>query len=45
MMLTGALTRQFFVMRHGSKLGRNGHPWPHALVGKIEPLSVTELAG
>ncbi len=33
MMLAGALIRQFFVMRHGFKLGRNGHPWPYALVG------------
>jgi len=35
MMLAGALIRQFFVMRHGFKLGRNGHPWPYALVGVI----------
>ena len=33
MMLAGALIRQFFVMRHGYKLGRNGHPWPYAMVG------------
>ena len=33
MMLAGALIRQFFVMRHGYKLGRNGHPWRYALVG------------
>ena len=33
MMLAGALIRQFFVMRHGYKLGRNAHPWPYALVG------------
>jgi uncharacterized membrane protein len=33
MMLAGALIRQFFVMRHGFKLGRNPHPWPYALVG------------
>ena len=33
MMLAGALIRQFFVMRHGFKLGRNSHPWPYALVG------------
>ena len=26
MMLAGALIRQFFVMRHGYKLGRNRHP-------------------
>ena len=35
MMLAGALIRQFFVMRHGFKLGRNGHPWPYALVGVV----------
>ena len=33
MMLAGALIRQFFVMRHGYKLGRNRHPWAYALVG------------
>ena len=35
MMLAGALIRQFFVMRHGFKLGRNAHPWPYALVGVV----------
>ncbi|MEO6624749.1 MAG: urate hydroxylase PuuD [Burkholderiaceae bacterium] len=35
MMLAGALIRQFFVMRHGFKLGRNSHPWPYALVGVV----------
>ncbi len=35
MMLAGALIRQFFVMRHGYKLGRNKHPWPYALVGVV----------
>lgn len=35
MMLAGALIRQFFVMRHGYKLGRNGNPLPYALVGVI----------
>ena len=35
MMLAGALIRQFFVMRHGYKLGRNGHPWPYAMVGVV----------
>ena len=34
-LLAGALIRQFFVMRHGYKLGRNGHPWPYALVGVL----------
>lgn len=29
----GAAIRQFFVMRHGYKLGRNGNPLPYALVG------------
>jgi uncharacterized membrane protein len=33
MMVAGAAIRQFFVMRHGYKLGRHGHPWPYALVG------------
>jgi uncharacterized membrane protein len=35
MMLSGALIRQFFVMRHGYKLGRNRHPWPYAMVGLV----------
>ncbi|MCM2345896.1 MAG: urate hydroxylase PuuD [Acidovorax soli] len=33
MMLAGAAIRQFFVMRHGYKLGKNGNPLPYALVG------------
>ncbi|NMM10763.1 MAG: urate hydroxylase PuuD [Polaromonas sp.] len=33
MMLAGAAIRQFFVARHGYKLGRNRHPWPYALAG------------
>jgi len=33
MMFAGAAIRQFFVMRHGYKLGRSRHPWPYALVG------------
>ena len=33
MMLGGALIRQFFVLRHGWKLGRHGNPLPYALVG------------
>jgi uncharacterized membrane protein len=33
MMLAGALIRQFFVMRHGYKLGRNRNPLPYALIG------------
>ncbi len=33
MMFAGAAIRQFFVLRHGYKLGRNAHPWPYALVG------------
>jgi uncharacterized membrane protein len=40
MMLAGALIRQFFVMRHGFKLGRNAHPWPYALVGVAVILGV-----
>ena len=33
MMFAGAAVRQFFVMRHGWKLGRNRHPAGYALVG------------
>ena len=33
MMFAGAAIRQFFVLRHGYKLGRNRHPIAHALVG------------
>ncbi|MGM9426363.1 urate hydroxylase PuuD [Hydrogenophaga sp. MI9] len=33
MMFAGAAIRQFFVMRHGHKLGRNPHPWKYAVVG------------
>ena len=33
MMFAGAAIRQFFVLRHGYKLGRNAHPWPYAAVG------------
>ena len=33
MMFAGAAIRQFFVMRHGYKLGRNGNPLPYALAG------------
>ena len=33
MMLGGALIRQFFVLRHGWKLGKHGNPLPYALVG------------
>ncbi|MGH6627935.1 MAG: urate hydroxylase PuuD, partial [Burkholderiaceae bacterium] len=33
MMFAGAAIRQFFVMRHGYKLGRNTHPFPYAVVG------------
>ncbi|MCZ2406116.1 MAG: urate hydroxylase PuuD [Burkholderiales bacterium] len=35
MMFAGAAIRQFFVMRHGYKLGRNAHPWPYALAGVL----------
>lgn len=35
LMLAGALIRQFFVMRHGYKLGRNGNPLPYALLGVV----------
>ena len=40
MMFAGAAIRQFFVLRHGFKLGRNGHPWPYALVGVIAIVGV-----
>ncbi|MGE4243263.1 urate hydroxylase PuuD [Ramlibacter sp.] len=33
LMFAGAAIRQFFVMRHGWKLGRNRHPLPYAVVG------------
>ncbi|MFZ4478808.1 MAG: urate hydroxylase PuuD [Rhodoferax sp.] len=33
MMFAGAAIRQFFVMRHGYKLGRNGNPLAYALAG------------
>jgi uncharacterized membrane protein len=33
MMFAGAAIRQFFVMRHGYKLGRNPNPLPYALAG------------
>ncbi len=35
MMAAGAAIRQFFVLRHGFKLGRNRHPWPFALAGVL----------
>ncbi|MCW5631075.1 MAG: urate hydroxylase PuuD [Rhodoferax sp.] len=35
LMFAGAAIRQFFVMRHGHKLGRNRRPWPYALVGVL----------
>jgi uncharacterized membrane protein len=33
MMFAGAAIRQFFVLRHGFKLGRNANPLPYALAG------------
>jgi uncharacterized membrane protein len=33
MMFSGAALRQFFVLRHGYKLGRNRHPAAYALAG------------
>ena len=33
MMAAGAAIRQFFVLRHGYKLGRNPHPWPYVAAG------------
>ncbi len=35
MMFAGAAIRQFFVLRHGYKLGRHGHPWSYALAGVL----------
>ena len=35
MMFAGAAIRQFFVLRHGFKLGRNAHPWPYAAAGVL----------
>jgi uncharacterized membrane protein len=35
MMFAGAAIRQFFVMRHGWKLGRNRNPAGYALVGAV----------
>jgi len=40
MMLAGALIRQFFVMRHGYKLGKNQNPLPYALAGVAVILGV-----
>ena len=35
MMFAGAAIRQFFVLRHGYKLGRNRHPWRYAAAGVV----------
>ena len=40
MMFAGAAIRQFFVMRHGYKLGRNGNPMPYAVVGVLVIVAV-----
>jgi uncharacterized membrane protein len=40
MMFAGAAIRQFFVMRHGYKLGRNAHPWPYAGAGVVVILAL-----
>ena len=40
MMLAGAAIRQYFVMRHGYKLGRNCNPLAYALVGVALVLGV-----
>ena len=40
MMFAGASVRQFFVLRHGFKLGRNRNPWPYAAVGVLAILAV-----
>ena len=40
MMFAGAAIRQFFVLRHGWKLGRHRHPLPYALAGIVVILIV-----
>ena len=40
MMAAGAAIRQFFVLRHGFKLGRNPHPWLYAAVGVVAIVGV-----
>ena len=40
MMFAGAAIRQFFVLRHGYKLGRNRHPVGYALIGCAAILGV-----
>jgi uncharacterized membrane protein len=40
MMFAGAAIRQFFVLRHGWKLGRHRHPLPYALVGVAAIIAV-----
>jgi len=35
LMFAGAAIRQFFVLRHGFKLGRNPHPWKYAAMGVV----------
>ena len=40
MMFAGAAIRQFFVLRHGYKLGRHGPPWRWALVGVLVLVAV-----
>jgi uncharacterized membrane protein len=39
-MFAGAAIRQFFVLRHGHKLGRNRHPWPYAVTGVVVLLAL-----
>jgi uncharacterized membrane protein len=54
MMLAGAAIRQFFVLRHGYKLGRNRHPLAYALAGLaliagvivwLKPVAINSIAG
>jgi uncharacterized membrane protein len=40
MMFAGAAIRQFFVLRHGFKLGRNRHPWRFAATGVVVILAL-----
>ena len=54
MMVAGAAIRQFFVLRHGYKLGRNRHPAAYAAVGVavsagvivwLKPVAPDSIAG
>ncbi len=40
MMMAGALIRQYFVQRHGFRLGRAKNPWPFAAAGVLAIVAV-----